>query len=268
MKSVARMGDTVKIHFTCKLDDGSIFDSSKNKEPLHLTLGMQQIVLGFEMAVIGMGLNETKSFELTPDQAYGPYIKDMVKLISRSQFSPLANPEVGMEFRITRDDGETDTVRVTEVTESSVTIDANHPLAGKRLFFEVTLVEIIPGNQTKALELFEKGVKFQDKGELDEAINAYKDAIRLHHELLPANYNLAVALHLKGEIDKAIMFYQISIAFNPAFSKAHFNLGIALKQQGKLKEALESFRRVIDLDQDNPEAKQHINELTSQITVS
>ena len=138
----AKSGDTVKIHYIGKLSDGTVFDSSVNREPLEFTLSQGQVIPGFDQAVVGMNLGETKTETIPMDQAYGPYREDMVLEISKQQMPQDLQPEVGQQLQIQQPDGQTIPVMVTEVTDSTVTLDANHPLAGEDLTFEIQLVEI------------------------------------------------------------------------------------------------------------------------------
>jgi len=138
----AKPGDIVKIHYTGKLDDGTVFDSSVNREPLEFTLSGGQVIPGFDEAVLGMSPGESKTQKIPMDQAYGPHREEMVLEISRQQIPPELEPEVGQQLQVQQENGQTIPVFVTEVTESKVTLDANHPLAGEDLTFDIQLVEI------------------------------------------------------------------------------------------------------------------------------
>ncbi|HEY9708705.1 MAG TPA: FKBP-type peptidyl-prolyl cis-trans isomerase [Oculatellaceae cyanobacterium] len=138
----AKAGDTVKIHYTGKLDDGTVFDSSVNREPLEFTLSGGQVIPGFDQAVVGMSPGETKTQKIPMDQAYGPYREEMVVEIAREQMPPDLQPEVGQQLQIQQANGQTVPVMVTVVTDSTVTLDANHPLAGEDLTFDIQLVEV------------------------------------------------------------------------------------------------------------------------------
>ncbi len=138
----AKPGDTVKIHYTGRLDDGTVFDSSVNREPLEFTLSGGQVIPGFDEAVLGMSPGESKTQKIPMDQAYGPHREEMVLEISRQQIPPELEPEVGQQLQVQQENGQTIPVFVTEVTESNVTLDANHPLAGEDLTFDIQLVEI------------------------------------------------------------------------------------------------------------------------------
>ncbi|MFC1937723.1 peptidylprolyl isomerase [Chloroflexota bacterium] len=138
----AESGDTVKIHYTGTLEDGTVFDTSVERDPLEFTLGQGQLIPGFEQAVIGMKIGDLKTINIPADQAYGPYRDDLILVIERDQLPEDLVPEVGQQLQITQADGEVVRVMVSDVSEATVTIDANHPLAGKDLTFEIKLIEI------------------------------------------------------------------------------------------------------------------------------
>lgn len=136
-------GDTVKIHYTGKLSDGTVFDSSRDREPLEFTAGAGQVIPGVEQAVLGMTPGESKTESIPADSAYGPYRRDMAVDVDRKEFTQRnINPEVGMQLEIPQENNQNVPVVITEVTETSVRLDANHPLAGKDLTFDLHLVEI------------------------------------------------------------------------------------------------------------------------------
>jgi len=138
----AESGDTVKVHYTGTLEDGTVFDTSVEREPLEFTLGQGQLIPGFEQAVIGMKIGDLKTINIPADQAYGPYRDDLILVIERDQLPEDLDPEVGQQLQMTQADGEVVRVMVSDVSEATVTIDANHPLAGKDLTFEIELIEI------------------------------------------------------------------------------------------------------------------------------
>jgi len=139
----AKHGDTVKVHYTGKLEDGTVFDTSINRDPLQFTIGEGQIIPGFEQAVVGMNPGESKTTKVPADKAYGSHHKKRVLVVDRNQFPVDLKPEVGQKLQIRRTDGQTIVVTVTDVSESSVTLDANHPLAGKDLTFDIQLIELV-----------------------------------------------------------------------------------------------------------------------------
>ena len=138
----AKQGDTVKMHYTGKLKDGTVFDSSREREPLEMTLGQGRIIPGFEEAVEGMSVGETKTVEIPPEKAYGPHRDEMVQEVEKSRFPDDVEPEPGQQFQVNREDGQPMVFTVVEASDDSVKIDANHPLAGKELVFDLELVEI------------------------------------------------------------------------------------------------------------------------------
>lgn len=140
--SKAKKNDKVKVHYTGKLTSGEQFDSSEGREPLEFTLGAGQMIPGFDEAVEGMELNEKKTITLSPDQAYGPVHDQLINEVDRNQLPPDMQPEVGQTLMASSPDGRQTRVQVTEVKDKSITIDANHPLAGKELVFDIELVEI------------------------------------------------------------------------------------------------------------------------------
>lgn len=139
--AAAKAGDRVKVHYTGKLPDGSVFDSSETREPLEFTIGEQEVIPGFENAVIGMVPGDSKTESIPVDQAYGPRRDDMVIAIDRKEIPEDVPLQVGQRLRMSQD-GHQIIVTVAEVTEESATLDANHPLAGQDLVFEIQLVEI------------------------------------------------------------------------------------------------------------------------------
>ena len=138
-----KKGDTVNVHYTGKLKDGTVFDSSVDREPLRFTLGEGQIIPGFEQGVIGMKPGETKTVNIPADKAYGLHRKELVLVVNKSRIPAHLKPEVGQQLKLNQPDGRAVPVRVTNVSESKVTLDANHPLAGKDLTFKIELVEIV-----------------------------------------------------------------------------------------------------------------------------
>ena len=138
----AKAGDTVKVHYTGKLADGTVFDTSLNEEPLQFTIGEGQVIPGFEEAVIGMSTGQTKITKIRSDKAYGSYREDMVLVVERDRLPADMQPEVGQQLEMQNPDGTSFVLTVKEVGESNVTLDANHPLAGKDLRFDIQLVEI------------------------------------------------------------------------------------------------------------------------------
>ncbi len=137
----AGTGSTVKVHYTGKLNDGTVFDSSGDREPLEFKLGEGHLIRGFENAVEGMSVGEKKTINIPADEAYGPHRSDLVVRIERSQIPPDIAPSIGMNLQIRQPNGVINVV-ITDMDESSITLDANHPLAGKDLTFDIELVEV------------------------------------------------------------------------------------------------------------------------------
>lgn len=138
----AKEGDTVKVHYTGTLSDGTVFDSSKDRDPLEFTIGSQQVIPGFEENVKGMAVGDSKTFTLNPGEAYGDRNDQMMVDVERAQMPEDIDPEVGMMLQVQGQDGSVSHVTITEVTDDKVTLDANHPLAGQDLTFEIELQEI------------------------------------------------------------------------------------------------------------------------------
>ena len=140
--SNAKTGDTVKIHYTGTLDDGTQFDSSAGRDPLEFELGGGQVIPGFDSAVEGMAVGENKNVRIEPDQAYGERHEQLVQEVPRSALPDDLEPQVGMGLQSQSPDGQVMMLIVTEVGDENITVDANHPLAGHALNFDIELVEI------------------------------------------------------------------------------------------------------------------------------
>ncbi len=140
--SEAKSGDTVKIHYTGTLDDGTEFDSSVGRDPLEFELGQGQVIAGFERAVEGMTVGDSKSVRLEPADAYGPRHDQLVQDVPREALPEGMSPEVGMGLQSTSPSGDVTELTVTAVTDETITVDANHPLAGHALSFDIELVAI------------------------------------------------------------------------------------------------------------------------------
>jgi FKBP-type peptidyl-prolyl cis-trans isomerase 2 len=139
----AKNGDTVKVHYTGKLDDGTVFDTSAKSDPLEFTIGDQNVIPGFEEAVVGMKTGEAKTVQIPPAEAYGPHHDQLVFQVDRQMLPADLDPEVGQMLQMEQADGQVVSLSVTDVSEALVTLDANHPLAGRELTFDLELVEII-----------------------------------------------------------------------------------------------------------------------------
>ncbi|MBN41209.1 MAG: peptidylprolyl isomerase [Chloroflexi bacterium] len=142
MSEVVKQGDNVKVHYTGKLLDGSVFDSSEGRDPLEFTVGTGQMIAGFDKGVVGMVLDEQKEITIPPEEAYGIYDPEKIIEVPNDQFPEDLSLEVGMQISASQPDGSPIPFTVKEIGEQNVTLDGNHFLAGKDLIFSVTLVSI------------------------------------------------------------------------------------------------------------------------------
>lgn len=140
--SKAKNGDGVKVHYTGQLISGDVFDTSKNREPLEFEIGGGKVIPGFEKGIIGMEVGESKRIAIDPGEAYGPRREELVVNVMKSDFPDHITPTVGQQLRMRQQDGSSVNVIIADINEDNVTIDANHPLAGQTLYFDVELVEI------------------------------------------------------------------------------------------------------------------------------
>ena len=138
----AQSGSTVKVHYTGKLDDGKVFDSSKGKKPMEFTIGKGSVIGGLEKAVIGMQEGERKTATIPAKEAYGLYRKELVAEVDKDRLPDNIGPQVGQLLKVKQTNGEVFNVTVSKINKESVTLDANHPLAGKDLTFDLELVEV------------------------------------------------------------------------------------------------------------------------------
>ncbi len=152
--AAAKNGDTVFVHYVGKVVDGEIFEMTLDAEPRGIIVGAEQTLPAFEQELIGMRAGESKSFNLSPEQAFGPYLDQpgMTHTLQRSSLAHTINPEIGQQLNAAvflpgqpADQSQIVPVFITAVTEQTITVDANHPLAGKNLNFDVTVVDIQPG---------------------------------------------------------------------------------------------------------------------------
>lgn len=141
MKQV-KEGDTVKVHYTGKMDDGNVFDSSLNRDPLEFKIGEGNIIPGFEKGVVGMEVGATKTLTLPSEEAYGPRLKELEISVNKTELPQGLDPSVGQQLQIQTPDGGVGSVIVKKVEEETITIDANHPLAGETLTFDIEVMEI------------------------------------------------------------------------------------------------------------------------------
>lgn len=138
----AKNGDTVEVHYTGKLESGEVFDTSRSGDPIRIELGASQVIPGFEAAIVGMAVGDSITVTVESGDAYGPAQQELMIAVQRSELPESLDPEVGMQLAMRSQDGEQIPVRITEVTAEAVTLDANHPLAGEDLTFEIDLVSI------------------------------------------------------------------------------------------------------------------------------
>jgi len=141
----AKSGDTVRIHYSGFLMDGTIFDSSLEGEPFEFTLGDGSVIPGFDAGLLGMTEGDEKTLAIPPESAYGARDEGLVAEIERTQIPPDIDPQVGAILQITSQEGDASNVIITQVTDNAITLDGNHPLAGQELIFEVRLLEVVTG---------------------------------------------------------------------------------------------------------------------------
>lgn len=139
----AAEGNTVKVHYTGTLADGSVFDSSRERDPFEFKLGAGQVIPGFDQAVTGLSVGETITVTIPASEAYGEVREDLVLPMDRSQVPENITPEVGMQVQLQTAGGGMAVATIIEVTEETIKLDANHQLAGKDLTFELELIEIV-----------------------------------------------------------------------------------------------------------------------------
>lgn len=140
--SKVKKDDTVKVHYTGKLTDGQVFDSSLEREPIEFKVGAGKMIPGFENGVLDMELNEKKNIEIPSGKAYGEVQDELFQEVPKDQLPEDIKPEIGMGLAAQMPDGSQRQLRVAEVKDASIVVDANHPLAGKDLNFEIEVVEI------------------------------------------------------------------------------------------------------------------------------
>jgi len=140
----AKVGDTVQVNYTGKLADGSVFDSSIGKQPLEVVLGKGQVIPGFEKAILGMKVGDNKTVTISASDAYGPSHKELIFEVPKENLPAGAAPQVGQQLRGSKADGTTMVATITKISDKTVTLDGNVPLAGKDLTFEIGLVKILP----------------------------------------------------------------------------------------------------------------------------
>ncbi|WP_027125483.1 FKBP-type peptidyl-prolyl cis-trans isomerase [Gelidibacter mesophilus] len=140
--SQVKKNNTVKVHYTGKLTNGQVFDSSLEREPLEVTIGEGKLIPGFENALLDMQVNDKKTVEIAKEEAYGDIQKELFHQVTKDQLPQEIQPEVGMGLASKGPDGTEHQFRVVEVKDDHIIVDGNHPLAGQDLVFELELVEI------------------------------------------------------------------------------------------------------------------------------
>ncbi len=142
MPEQAKKGDTAYVHYTGRLESGEVFDSSEGGDPLEFELGSGQVISGFDDGVSGMSVGEEKTIEIEASDAYGQHVEQLVQAIPREGIRLDREPEVGMRLGLQLPDGNEIPVTITEVTPEYIKIDANHPLAGQKLIFDLKLINL------------------------------------------------------------------------------------------------------------------------------
>ena len=137
----AQTGNNVKVHYTGRLDNGQVFDSSAERDPLEFTLGQGQLIPGFEKAVTGMQVGDKKTVTIPAEDAYGTRQEELLFSVERTQLPDHIQPEVGQQLQVSQD-GQATVVTVAELTDTTIVLDANHPLAGENLTFDLEVVEV------------------------------------------------------------------------------------------------------------------------------
>ena len=138
----AKSGDQVNVHYKGTLDDGEVFDSSEGRAPLSFTLGRGEVIEGFEVAVEGMSPGETRTVRIPPEEAYGEHDEDLLEVVDRASMPKELELRLGQTLRAQGGTGAARRLTVVEINKDTVTLDANHPLAGEALTFEIKLVSI------------------------------------------------------------------------------------------------------------------------------
>ena len=139
----AKAGDKVRVHYKGQLSDGTIFDSSLEREPIEFILGQDTVIPGFEDAVIGMEAGESKDVSIPPEEGFGEYSEDLVVNIEKTILPPEINPELGMQLEVSSEEETPRVFTIADIAEDSITLDGNHPLAGEEIAFKIKLLEIL-----------------------------------------------------------------------------------------------------------------------------
>lgn len=139
----AKKGDKVRVHYTGKLTDGTVFDSSRERDPLEFIIGGGMVIAGFDDGATGLEIGESQTVTIPPERGYGPRHEEMILVIPRDQFPPHLDPHIGDKYQVPDEFGRVSLLTVIDVGEQAVTLDANHELAGKDLIFDIELIEIL-----------------------------------------------------------------------------------------------------------------------------
>jgi len=147
--ATAKTGDHVRVHYTGKLSSGEQFDTSQGRDPLEFTLGANQVIPGFENGIVGMDEGDTKTVEIAKDNAYGDYRDDLIVKFKKEDFPEELTPEVGKQVELSTQDGKRVPTVIKDIQGEEVLLDANHPLAGKDLVFDIELVKVLDEEEKK-----------------------------------------------------------------------------------------------------------------------
>jgi len=256
-KEPAKFGDLLSVNFTCRLEDGSVYDTSAGKEPIQLTIGDNLFMPSFEKSIIGMNPGEKKTVIITAEEVYGTHDQKKISSIPRDEFPKDLMPEVGLQIQLQRNDGGTSYITVTEVNETTLTLDANHPLAGKKLSFDIELIDILKPGPT-APALYRLGSFLQGSGELEEASRCYEKAVAIQPDFADAYFNLGVISHVAGKPDEAIIYYQKVLELDPNHLQANNNLGNVLRQSGRTDEAMHYYQKALSTNPDHADTYNNI----------
>jgi peptidylprolyl isomerase len=144
----AKRGDTVRVHYTGRLSDGTIFDKTNSSEPLEFTIGAQEVLPKFEEAVLNLEVGRKRVVEIESGEAYGDWDENQVFEIDPADLPDDLEPEIGLDVEVKLPSGRSEVMTIVEIEQDAIVLDANHPLAGEDLIFEVRLVEIVKQNDT------------------------------------------------------------------------------------------------------------------------
>lgn len=171
----------VKLHYTGKLEDGNVFDSSEGREPLEVIAGNGMLIKGFDDALLDMNLNEEKDIEINPEEAYGTHNPTLVQLVPKSVLGDKIKPEVGMTLGMQiPNTNHTMPITITKIEGDNIELDANHPLAGKKLFFHLKVVEIKKPTEEEKKKFMQPHIQEEDDCD-DEGCSGNCSSCGHHH---------------------------------------------------------------------------------------